>query len=105
MLRQRVRLLVEIAALAATLAGGVISADDEAGNRVTLIADAGDVAPSVGRVGGVDDDGIAMTAAMGLGRVVIAATAGVAHYVLICSQRDCLDQILRLDAHVPCNSV
>src|SRR5436305_1071691 len=52
--------------LAARLTGRVIRADDQAGDRVAVVADLRDVPPGVGGVRGVDADRITVNAAAGL---------------------------------------
>src|SRR5207253_1101545 len=79
-LRQRIRLLVEPFALT----GRVKGADDQAGDGVALVADAGDVPPRVGRVRSVHADGIAMTASLRLVRPLISvAPTWISQYQLV----------------------
>ena len=93
-LGQRVGLGVQ----APRLSGGVVGPDDQAGQRVAPVADAGDVPPGVGRVGGVDADRGAVDAALRLlGRVGLRP-AGVVEDELVGRQRDRLADGLRGDA-------
>src|SRR5258705_8609830 len=83
----------EIAAAVDAVEGDLVAAQNQTCEGVSWIAHAGEVAPGVGRVAGVDADGVAVDGADGfVGGFVAEGAADVAENELIGGQRNGLAQ-------------
>ncbi len=79
----------EVAAAVGAVAGGLPCAENEAGAGISRIAGAGEVAPCVGAVAGVNADGVAVnTARRFAGGFLLWRTSMIAQKKLIRGQRD-----------------